>query len=120
MGWTSGRDMTPDSIVREMVQTQTQGGTTWECLGHTLIDLGYNEKRLWLISQITRPEKTLRLVICVLMELDGDWAYKEISEDMGPCYYDCPLHFLDDLTEPTSDHARGWRERVRRHHHKSA
>ena len=42
------------------------------------------------------------------------WGYKGMSEDMGPCYYDCPLSYLDEADEPSSGLAREWREKVRK------
>ena len=50
----------------------------------------------------------------------NDWAYKPISEDMGPYDYTCPLSFLDAAQHP---HPNGypegwsdWRAAVRAYH----
>ena len=34
---------------------------------------------------------------------------------MGPCYYDCPISYLDKASEPTG-YAIAWRAEVRRQH----
>ncbi len=44
---------------------------------------------------------------------DGMLYTKPISEDMGPAEDHCPARILDQLTEPTNQHAREWRERCR-------
>ncbi len=44
------------------------------------------------------------------------WIYKPLTEDMGPCEYDCPLELLDICPCPDSQYARDWRARVREYH----
>lgn len=50
----------------------------------------------------------------------GNWAYKPISEDMGPLEHSCPLSFLDAAQHPhPSGYPEGWhdwRAAVRAHH----
>lgn len=40
-------------------------------------------------------------------------CYKDMSEDMGPCYYDCPAKILDLLTPTKSEYANTWRAKCR-------
>jgi len=44
---------------------------------------------------------------------DGVLYTKPISEDMGPAEDRCPARILDQLTEPSNQHAREWRQRCR-------
>jgi|ERR1700722_2080038 len=44
---------------------------------------------------------------------DGVLYTKPISEDMGPAEDCCPARILDQLTEPSNQHARRWRQRCR-------
>jgi hypothetical protein len=44
---------------------------------------------------------------------DGVLYTKPISEDMGPAEDHCPERILDQLTEPSNQHAREWRQRCR-------
>lgn len=45
------------------------------------------------------------------------WGYKDMDESMGPCYYDCPLSFLEQVPlNPAYQYAAGWREKVRQFH----
>lgn len=47
----------------------------------------------------------------------GQFGYKLISEDMGPCESDCPAAILNLLSNPApNDWARAWRERCRAKH----
>ena len=46
------------------------------------------------------------------------WGSKGMSEDEGPCYYDCPLALLDQCTETDSKYAKEWRSKVREFHAK--
>lgn len=39
-----------------------------------------------------------------------NFSYKDMSEDMGPCYYDCPNSILKLLTPTDSEFANDWRE----------
>ena len=41
---------------------------------------------------------------------DGMFYYKDISEDMGPGYYDCPESILKLLSETHSEYALNWRK----------
>ena len=43
-----------------------------------------------------------------------NFGYKDMTDDMGPGYYDCPAGILDLLTEPTNEWAAEWRENCRK------
>ena len=43
-----------------------------------------------------------------------EFIFKEISEDMGPCYYNCPNTILDLLGPTEFDYAKKWREDCRK------
>jgi hypothetical protein len=49
------------------------------------------------------------------VRLKGVLFTKSVSEDMGPVEDHCPARILDQLTEPSNDNAREWRERCRAH-----
>ena len=48
------------------------------------------------------------------------WGYKDMTESCGPCYYDCPLGFLDLVPNVPEPYGAEWREKVRQHHAKRA
>jgi hypothetical protein len=59
-----------------------------------------------------------RFIVCnLLTAYEGRWGYKDMTENMGPYYYSCPLGYLK-LTESGKHVHREWREGVRRYHEK--
>lgn len=44
---------------------------------------------------------------------DGEFYYKDMSEDMGPNESRCPVSILDLLDDTESEYAQKWRERCR-------
>lgn len=44
---------------------------------------------------------------------ERSWGYKDMSEDMGPCRYDCPARILDLLTPTENETALQWRASCR-------
>ena len=42
----------------------------------------------------------------------GEYFLKDISEDMGPSYYSCPVKFIKQASEPINEYAKEWREKV--------
>lgn len=47
-----------------------------------------------------------------------NFGYKEMSEDMGPGYDDCPIGILKLLTPTEHEYAKAWRERCYASHEK--
>lgn len=45
-----------------------------------------------------------------------NFSYKDMDEDMGPGYYECPRKVLDALTPTDHEYALQWREGCRAHH----
>ena len=59
--------------------------------------------------------------VVILTSVRGSWfAYKDISETMGPCYYDCPNAILDLLSPTTNSCAIDWREKCRNNNSKQS
>src|SRR4051812_31389516 len=77
-----------------------------------------NGNNLWAIGQTERDGKPFRYVILFKLVPDTwGWGYKPINEDMGPCYYDCPLEYVKAVEEfaPMS-FAEEWRTKVYARH----
>lgn len=54
--------------------------------------------------------------VCLMQRnLSGDYNFgvKEMSDTVGPCYYDCPDRILDLLTPTESEYANEWRKTCR-------
>ena len=59
-----------------------------------------------------------RIILVNLVVFDKDeWGYKDMSEDMGPGYHDCPLIILKDVPCPDDKYAIEWRKNVMEHHY---
>ena len=110
MGWTFLYNCPDKSqVIEECVKEQS----THVCIAKSVLG-----NSLWTVWR-HKTKLTLEIVLFRLGKDNGSWGYKDMTEGMGPCYYDCPLSFLNLVPEPTdSPHAKGWREKVREHHAK--
>ncbi len=107
MGWSFGWDSKQE--LREYLTVSREGFRTLRstCKGNTL----------WALHESVRDGEPRVWIGCYLLKgtpgqsYDG-WGYKGMSEEMGPCYYDCPVAYL--ALAPVADEA--WRERVRECH----
>ena len=122
MGWTSFRDYNPDQsradiIRREFTQTATADNpTSWG-----FEQISTRGAIVYAIMHRDTPGQPRAYfgMIFITQRKNGNFAYKDISEDCGPYYYDAPLNMIDKLDKlaPTaSQYAAKWREAVRQHH----
>lgn len=66
---------------------------------------------------LERPDQR-RIILVNLVVFDKDeWGYKDMSEDMGPGYHDCPLIILKDVPCPDDQYAIEWRKEVMERHY---
>lgn len=114
MGWTFSYDNSRREIIARRTQGTTQAdGTRWECLRHTAIG-----NVLWTVWEVTPGDTTKpasRFIGCDLLASGGKsmgWGYKDMCESMGPCYYTCPLSYLE-MVPPRNEE---WRAMVREYH----
>lgn len=90
-------------------------------LGHRL-----KGSRLWVLAQVKEGSSKCvlpgtRWISLSLINVHGpDVAVKRLDETCGPCYYDCPLAFLELASEPGGPYAGPWREKVRAFHTQNA
>ena len=125
MGWTSFADHTPsesraDIIRREFTQAATAANPTrWgfeQMSGRGAI--------IYAIMYRDTPEQPRAFFGMVFLteRKNGEFSYKEISEDCGPYYYGAPLGMIDKLDQlaPATGYAAKWRESVRDHHARKA
>lgn len=64
-------------------------------------------------EEIPKNERKTFAVVIRTSVQGGTFFYKPITEDMGPCYYDCPNTILDLLSPVDSEYANEWRMRCR-------
>jgi hypothetical protein len=70
------------------------------------------------VEEIRDGKRTVFAAVCITAGADRsdpyfNFAYKDMDETMGPCYYDCPKSILDLLTETDNEAALEWREKCR-------
>ena len=66
---------------------------------------------------LEKPDQR-RIILVNLVVFDKDeWGYKDMSEDMGPGYHDCPLIILKDVPCPDDKYAIEWRQAVMERHY---
>lgn len=105
MGWTYIQGYDKADIVRELTQPDS---IKVSCVGN----------HLWQVREHLNDDGTTEryIVLSLLSNDDGGWGHKDMTEDMGPNYYDCPLSLLKMVPCPDSPYAREWRRKVREHH----
>ena len=83
----------------EVVKSAMVGSTYYAAVRTTNSETGYD--KIWGAVVLTSTKKD-----------DGfNFGYKDMSEDMGPCYYDCPKRILDLLSPTDNEYALNWRRK---------
>jgi hypothetical protein len=87
--------------------------TSARVLAHRVIG-----RRLWFLAEQRAGERagTKWIGLTLIDSRGGEVAVKAMDESCGPCYYDCPLSFLDRADPPVGTYAPGWRMQVRAFH----
>lgn len=111
MGWLFTHGQSRADLIQSRVKPWDNEGTHGET-----IDYAVCMNVLWTVNVITKDGKeTSRFIGCdLLAKHDGAWGYKDMTESMGPCYYSCPLRFLDIVPVASAE----WREKVKEYHAK--
>lgn len=61
---------------------------------------------------LERPDQRRSILVNLVVFDKYEWGYKDMSEDMGPGYHDCPLIILQDVPCPNDKYAIEWRKAV--------
>lgn len=108
MGWLFSRRW---STRKDLIDHLVKENSAVETLKHCCV--GNN---LWCVH---KTNEGLTFIALYTMQLHrGDfpyWGYKDIDESMGPYQVNCPLSYLEGLSEPTG-YAGEWRKKVREYH----
>jgi len=113
MGWVSSQSKTIASWKKEILQGYENSTASCRVVEHKSTCYG---RHWWVLVETTKGDP-LRFVVLYLFEKFGEgWGYKDVSEDMGPYYHDCPLSLVAKATEPQNEWSAAWRERVKNHH----
>jgi hypothetical protein len=116
MGWTSFT-IGQHEKTHEVIDRELSSGGAW-----VVVDRWVRGSTYYGIIQSTRTiGKPVYMGIVVLTERktrgnETEFSYKDMGEDMGPCYYDAPasmLNFLDKNAPEPGGYAKHWREQCR-------
>lgn len=110
MGWVSSDAWSGPKDIQRYVTSREFLGPNMKLLRVMATSYG---RHIWMAVENSNSNE--RIIVLILVE--GN-AYKDISESMGPAYYDCPLALLDLVPEAEGEYAKEWRESVRAHHAK--
>lgn len=134
MGWLFTKGLTRTALIRERTAGEENEFRKLTCLSHvckgnvlwTVMEIVYKqdnyktvydpEKKEYVSTEEIwhKKEETKRYIGCDLLgaEKGYGWGFKEMSESMGPCYYSCPLKFLEMVPVANQE----WRDNVIAHH----
>lgn len=99
MGWTTCRDWTRSSLIRDRIEGETseRTGTIRTCIAHCFKGAPW-KGTLWTVWELTKVDGTKqRYIGCDLLQYyswDKSWGYKDMEAGMGPCQSNCPLSYL--------------------------
>jgi hypothetical protein len=101
MGWTGIKTTdTFEAFVREYL---------YKC---NILDLHLIDRHDHAVAYVLIDDGVKEVVVC-LMEREGSYInIKIMGEDVGPCYYDCPKHWIALLPPTTKPYAVEWRRKV--------
>lgn len=100
---------------------KSQGHFTWSGEEHTYADVDHSTVGSVLYVAIKRTNKTSGdvSVFALVVKTSSNakehynFCYKDVCEDMGPVYVDCPARILDQLTPTDDKYALEWRKSCR-------
>lgn len=91
-----------------VIKSQFVGSTYYAAVEATRYNLGHEYKEVFAIVTLTQTDNNDYF----------NFSYKDMSEDMHPYNYDCPMSIINLLTDTTCECALAWRENVRKYHEK--
>lgn len=112
MGWF----FTPGTSRKQLIEelTAPEGSFTPGQFGRRTLRHCTRGNVLWSIVEVHHvTDIVIKVICCDLLQRGPEgWGHKPMSEEVGPCYYTCPLGYLDAV-EPLCE---AWRKGVRAHH----
>ena len=115
MGWTSFHDTSETTgaiCTREFTSTNGAGGH-W-----SVVDQSTRGSVWYAIGRVDLPnqEPVFYGVVWLTNRKRGEFSYKDLTEDCGPYYWDCPARLLDQLDQLAPNPGQSavdWRARCR-------
>lgn len=104
-------------LIDHIVRRQETEDNIFETLKHVC-----RGKHMWTVQQNTNKktgEATKFICVYLMNSYQGEWGYKPVGEEMGPCELTCPVSFFEDVPDP-GGHATEWRKRVMERHKRTS
>lgn len=110
MGWYYTDGATRRDIIDELTKEQVTETTVFRTLRKC-----FRGNTMYALHESGPPAGPLTKWISVylLQRHKDSWGYKPLPEDALPYYFDCPLSYLDEADEATTENAKEWRAGVR-------
>ena len=114
MGWTSSHRSSAQSVKDYLIAEINQAGktTSFKVLDIAIVKRNTAYLAVEKTDRDSGKSDVFAMVILIRYGRDHfNITTKEMSEDMGPFYYDCPARILDMLTPTNNTESRMWREK---------
>jgi hypothetical protein len=114
MGWSFRYGATKQDVIRDLIRDGSHDDANGSpVVGKTLAHC-VRGNILWYVKEYTDKDKAERFIGCSILGVDKGcgWGSKDMEESSGPCYYTCPLSYLDMVPDP-GGYAGAWRVSVR-------
>ena len=99
------------TLIADRVKTFEDENVKSEVLRHCV--RGNNLWKLMQVTYKTNGEVQRYVALDMMAKSDGVWGYKDLDDASGPCYYNCPLSYVEACTELNVGYATKWRQSVR-------
>lgn len=117
MGWTYLHKDASQTL-RDFFSKEFGDGTVYNGKINRLVDIATIHLKecymAWESEDINTGDKQVSAVVCILdyqPKSDMNFGYKDITEDMGPNYYNCPERILKLLSPTDNQWAKDWRDK---------
>lgn len=111
MGWFFSQNWITKKDVAAFLQSTERFGT-----GYTLLRASVVGNNHWYLCLEDKSGDTYIGLDLMSNSKDDGWGYKDLSEFAGPVEVNCPLTYLEQVTETVNEYAKQWREKVRKYH----
>lgn len=113
MGWTG---LIPTEFKNGKIDKKAQMTkiieTDWNC---DVIKCSLKGSVYYAAYQPRKRVGEIHGLVCLIRTRNSRWSmefmYKDMDEEMGPCYYDCPKDIIKALSPTDNEWAMKWREK---------
>lgn len=109
MGWYYTYGATRAQVIDELTHERVGEGRVFRTLRKC-----FRGNTMYALHEAGPEDATKKWIGIYLLQRSRDgWGYKPMDEDAHPFHYDCPVSYLDEADEATTEGAKEWRAIVR-------